>query len=143
LEALHNPEVEPICRHYLDLRYSLLTYNYTLAREAYDTGMPFIRALWLHYPEDAAAVKRGDEFLWGRNLLVAPVVERGVTARRVYLPSGDWYDWWTAEKLSGGREVTRAVDLKTMPLYVRAGSIMPIDPARQFTDEKVSQPITL
>ena len=142
-ETLHNAEVEPICRDYLNLRYSLLTYNYTLAREALDTGLPLIRALWLHYPEDAMAVKRGDEFLWGRNLLVAPVVEPGATGRRVYLPAGNWYDWWTAEKVSGGREVTRAVDLKTMPLYVRAGTILPVDPVRQFTGEQVSELTTL
>jgi alpha-glucosidase (family GH31 glycosyl hydrolase) len=142
-EVLHNSEVEPICRDYLNLRYSLLTYNYTLAREAHDTGMPLMRALWLHYPEDLAAAKCGDEFLWGRNLLIAPVVKPGVTERRVYLPSGDWYDWWTAEKITGGREITRPVDLKTMPLYVRAGTILPIDPLRQFTNEKVSEPITL
>ncbi|MEO7099242.1 MAG: TIM-barrel domain-containing protein [Luteolibacter sp.] len=142
-ETLHNPDVEPICRDYLNLRYRLLSYNYTLAREAYDTGMPLIRALWLHYPDDAAAAKRGDEFLWGRNLLVAPVVTAGATERRVYLPAGDWYDWWTAEKLTGGREITRPVDLKTMPLYVRAGTIMPLDPVRQFTSEPVSAPTTL
>ena len=142
-ESLHAAEVEPICREYLNLRYRLLTYNYTLAREAHDTGLPLIRALWLHYPDDAQAAKRGDEFLWGRNLLVAPVVERAATERRVYLPKGDWYDWWTSEKISGGREIMRPVDLKTMPLYVRAGSILPLDPVRQFTEEKVSAPITL
>jgi len=142
-EALHHPEVEPICREYLNLRYRLLTYNYSLAREAHDAGMPLIRALWLHYPEDPQAVKRGDEFLWGRNLLVAPVIERGATDRRLYLPKGDWYDWWTAERIAGGREITRPVDLKTMPIYVRAGMILPLDPVRQFTDEPVSEPISL
>jgi alpha-glucosidase/alpha-D-xyloside xylohydrolase len=142
-EMLHNPEVEPICRQYLNLRYQLLTYNYTLAREAHDTGLPLIRALWLHYPEDAEAAKRGDEFLWGGQLLVAPVVERGATARRTYLPKGDWYDWWTSEKLAGGREIVRPVDLKTMPIYVRAGTILPLDPVRQFTSEQVSGPMTL
>ena len=142
-ETLHNPEVEPICREYLNLRYSLLTYNYTLAREAHDTGMPLMRSMWLHYPDDSQAVKRDDEFLWGRNLLVAPVVERGAIERCVYLPKGDWYDWWTSEKISGGREIVRQVDLKTMPIYVRAGAILPIDPVRQFTGEKVSEPVTL
>jgi alpha-glucosidase/alpha-D-xyloside xylohydrolase len=67
-------------------------------REACDTGLPPMRALWLHYPGDAEAVKLGDEYLWGRDLLVAPVVEKGAKTRRVYLPDGIWYDWWTGKK---------------------------------------------
>jgi alpha-glucosidase/alpha-D-xyloside xylohydrolase len=140
LNELHNPEVEPICRKYLELRYQLLPYTYTLCRQAHDTGMPLIRALWLHYPHDADAITRGDEYLWGPDILVAPVVERGASERRVYLPEGDWYDYWTNEKNSGGREVTRKVDLATMPLYVRAGAILPLDPVRQYSSEPINEP---
>ena len=64
---LHNAAVEPICRKYLELRYRLLPYKYTLCREAHDTGLPLMRALWLHYPDDEQAVMRGDEYLWGRD----------------------------------------------------------------------------
>jgi alpha-glucosidase/alpha-D-xyloside xylohydrolase len=92
-------------------------------RETCETGLPIIRALWLHYPDDPAAVRRGDEYLYGRDILVAPVVEKGAATRSVYLPRGLWYDFWTNEKHTGGVEVTRAVDLATMPLYVRAGAI--------------------
>jgi alpha-glucosidase/alpha-D-xyloside xylohydrolase len=99
--------------------------------------MPIIRALWLHYPDDAAAVARGDEYLYGRDLLVAPVVEKGATSRKVYLPKGTWHDFWTKEKHEGGREITRAVDLETTPLFVRAGAIIPMDPVRQYSWEKV------
>jgi alpha-glucosidase/alpha-D-xyloside xylohydrolase len=140
---LHNAEVEPICRKYLELRYRLLPYNYTLMREACDTGLPPMRALWLHYPDDPEAVKLGDEYLWGRDLLVAPVVEKGAKSRRLYLPNGTWYDWWTGEKLAGRRWVERPVDLATMPLYVRAGAIVPLDPVRQYTGQPVSEPTTL
>jgi alpha-glucosidase/alpha-D-xyloside xylohydrolase len=140
---LHNAEVEPICRKYLELRYRLLPYNYTLIREACDTGLPPMRALYLHYPKDAEAVKLGDEYLWGRNLLVAPVVEKGAKSRRLYLPAGDWYDWWTKEKVAGGQWLERPVDLSTMPLYARAGSIVPLDPVRQYTAQPVSEPTTL
>ena len=140
---LHNAEVEPICKKYLELRYRLLPYNYTLMRGACDTGRPPMRALWLHYPNDPEAVKLGDEYLWGRDLLVAPVVEKGAKSRRVYLPEGTWFDWWTGEKLSGKRWVERAVDLATMPLYVRAGAIIPLDPVRQFTAQPVNEPTTL
>jgi alpha-glucosidase (family GH31 glycosyl hydrolase) len=90
---LHNADVEPIFRKYLDLRYQLLAYNYTLCREAHDTGLPLIRALLINYPNDPIAVGRGDEYLWGRDILVAPVTEKGATARALYLPSGDWYDF--------------------------------------------------
>jgi len=140
---LPNPQVEPICRQYLDLRYRLLPYTYTLAREAYDTGLPLMRALWIHYPDDPKAAARGDEYLWGRDLLVAPVVERGATSRRIYLPAGIWFDWWTGERLEGGRELTRPVDLATLPLYARAGAIIPLDPVRQYAMEPVTAPTTL
>jgi alpha-glucosidase/alpha-D-xyloside xylohydrolase len=140
---LRNPEVEPICRTYLDLRYRLLPYNYTLLREACDTGLPLMRALWLHYPADPEAVKLGDEYLWGRDLLVAPVVEKGAKSRRLYLLAGTWYDWWTGERVDGGRWIDRPVDLATMPLYARAGSIIPLDPVRQYTGQTVSEPTTL
>lgn len=140
---LHNAAVEPVCRQYLNLRYQLLPYNYTLAREAYDSGMPLMRALWLHYPQDPKAAGEGSEYLWGRDLLVAPVVEKGATTREVYLPQGDWFDWWTGEKVAGGRRLKRAVNLQTMPIYARAGAIIPLDPVRQYTGQPVSEPTTL
>jgi alpha-glucosidase/alpha-D-xyloside xylohydrolase len=140
---LHNAEVEPICRKYLELRYRLLPYNYTLVREACDAGLPPMRALWLHYPGDEEAVKLGDEYLWGRDLLVAPVVQKGATSRRLYLPEGAWYDWWTGEKAAGGRWVERPVDLATMPIYVRAGAVVPLDPVRQYTAQPMAGPTTL
>ncbi len=140
---LHNAEVEPICRKYLELRYRLLPYNYTLMREACDSGLPPMRALWLHYPGDAEAVKLGDEYLWGRDLLIAPVVEKGAKVRRLYLPAGDWYDWWTREKVAGPKWIERPVDLSTMPINVRAGAIIPLDPVRQFTAQAVTEPTTL
>jgi alpha-glucosidase/alpha-D-xyloside xylohydrolase len=132
---LRNADVEPICRKYLELRYRLLPYTYSVVREATQTGLPIMRGLWLHHPDDAGAVARGDEFLWGRDLLVAPVVEPGATTRRVYLPRGRWWDFWTEEAVEGGAEVARDVDLETMPLYVRAGAIVPTGPVVQHTGE--------
>ena len=101
-DELHNADVEPICRKYLELRYRLLPYLYSAVHEAHATGLPIMRALWLHYPDDPAAVARGDEYLWGRDILVAPVTEKGATSRKVYLPRGTWYDFWTEESLEGG-----------------------------------------
>jgi alpha-glucosidase/alpha-D-xyloside xylohydrolase len=140
---LRNAAVEPICRKYLELRYQLLSYNNTLCREAHDTGLPLIRALFLHYPKDPKAVSRGDEYLWGRDMLVAPVTSKGATERELYLPEGQWYDFWTTDRQAGGREVTRKVDLATLPLYVRAGTILPLDPPRQYTTQRSDEPITI
>jgi alpha-glucosidase/alpha-D-xyloside xylohydrolase len=140
---LHNPQIEPICRQYLELRYRLMPYLYTAVRETHDTGMPIMRALWLHHADDPTAVGRGDEYLWGRDILVAPVVEKGATSRRLYLPRGRWFDFWKEEVVDGGREIDRSVDLATTPLYVRAGAVVPMDPVRQYTDEPVTDPTTL
>jgi len=140
---LNNPRVEPIVKKYLELRYRMLPYIYTMARETVDTGMPMMRALWLHHPDDAAAVKRGDQYLWGRDILVSPVVEKGATTRRLYLPRGAWFDFWTEEKLEGGREIERKVDLETMPLHVRAGAIVPMGPVKQYVDEPVDGPLSV
>ena len=139
---LRNGFVEPIARQYLQLRYRLLPYNYTLVRETHDTGLPPMRAMWLHYPKDPEAVRRSDQYLWGRDLLVAPVVTKGATERTLYLPKGEWYDFWTGERHVGGREITRQVDLATMPLFVRAGAILPLDPVRQYTSQPVEEPTT-
>ena len=94
----------------------MMPYLYSAVREATVTGMPVIRAMWLHYPDDPAAVSRGDQYLWGRDVLVAPVVEQGATSRKLYLPRGNWYDFWTNERIEGGQEMTRKVDLETIPL---------------------------
>jgi alpha-glucosidase/alpha-D-xyloside xylohydrolase len=142
-KELDNPAIEPICRKYLELRYQMMPYLYSAVREACENGMPVIRALWLHYPDDATAVARGDEYLYGRELLVAPVVEKGAASRSLYLPRGTWYDFWTHERLEGGREIARKVDLGTIPLYVRAGAIFPMGPVKQYAEEKVDGPLTL
>jgi alpha-glucosidase/alpha-D-xyloside xylohydrolase len=143
VSELRNPLVEPIVKKYLELRYRLLPYTYSVAREGTKSGLPMMRALWLHHPDDPAAVARGDQFLWGRDLLVSPVVEKGATARRLYLPRGAWFDFWTEERIDGGREIERAVNLETMPLHVRAGTILPMGPVRQHVDEKVEAPLSL
>ncbi len=141
--SMNNPAIEPIAKMYDELRYQLLPYTYTLAWQARTTGMPMMRAMWLHYPDDEQCRKTGDQYLWGRDMLIAPVYEKAVLARKLYLPKGEWYDWWTNEKQAGGRSITRAVDLATMPIYVRAGAIIPFDPIRQYTSQAVTGPTEL
>jgi alpha-glucosidase/alpha-D-xyloside xylohydrolase len=81
--------------------------------------------------------------MWGRDLLIAPVFTKGATTRDVVLPVGDWYDWWTNARVRGGRTIPRVVDLATMPIYVRAGAIIPVDPVRQYTSQTIAEPTTL
>ena len=140
---MNNKAIEPVVKKYDELHYQLLPYTYTLAWEARNTGMPLMRAMWLHYPKDKMASQTGNQFLWGRDFLIAPVFEKGASLRTLYLPEGNWYDWWTNEKQSGAKTITRPVDLATMPIYVREGAIIPFDPVRQYTNEKVSEPTTL
>lgn len=138
---LHNAEVEPICRKYLNLRYQLMPYLYSAVKETSETGLPIMRALWLHYPDDSRSVECSNQYLWGRDILAAPVTEKGATHKRVYLPPGTWYDFWTNEKVEGATTVDRPVDLGTLPLYVRAGAILPLGPVKQYTTEKSNEPV--
>jgi alpha-glucosidase (family GH31 glycosyl hydrolase) len=142
-QELNNAAIEPVCKKYLELRSAMMPYLYSAVKETCETGVPIIRAMWLHYADDPTAVARGDQYLYGRDVLVAPVFEKGATSRSVYLPRGNWYDFWTKEKAEGAHEVTRKVDLETMPLYVRAGAILPLGPVKQYTGEKVDGPLTV
>jgi len=143
VSEMNNPAIEPVVKKYDELRYQLLPYTYTLAWETRATGLPLMRALWLHYPTDPIARGLGSEYLWGRDLLIAPVFEKGATHRNVYLPAGKWYDWWTNAAATGGGWINREVDLSIMPIYVRAGAIIPFDPVRQYTEQPVTMPTTL
>jgi alpha-glucosidase/alpha-D-xyloside xylohydrolase len=143
---LHRADIEEICRKYLNLRYQLLPYTYSAVSQAHVTGMPIIRALWLHDPQDPAALLVDDTYLWGDSILVAPVYEKGATARSLYLPRGTWWNYWTSdtsERVEGGQKITAPAALDTMPLFVRAGSIIPTGPVKQYTAETSNEPVTL
>jgi alpha-glucosidase/alpha-D-xyloside xylohydrolase len=142
-EELHNKAVEGICRKYLNLRYQLLPYLYSSAAQTHRTGLPLMRSLWLAFPDDAKAAAVDDAYLWGDSMLVAPVLQPGAASRSVYLPRGSWWDYWKNVRLEGGSEITRAVDLETMPLFVRAGAIVPVGPVKQHTGEASDEPLLL
>jgi len=143
---MNNPAIEPLAKtmrkQCAELRYQLMPYTYTLAWEARHFGLPLMRAMWLHYPDETRARGLGNQFMWGRDLLIAPVFTKGAISRVVYLPKADWYDWWSNTKSTGGQHVTREVDLATMPIYVRAGAIIPFDPVRQYTSQRADDPTT-
>ncbi len=112
------------CRHWLRVRHSLLPYLYTAMREYHDTGLPLTRGLFLLEPQNDAAY-RFDEFHFGPALLVAPVLAAGAKERTLYLPAGAWWEFETGTRVAGGAELTRAVGLNDVPVYVRAGGILP------------------
>jgi alpha-glucosidase (family GH31 glycosyl hydrolase) len=143
LAEMHNPAIEPVCRKYLDLRYRLMPYLYSAAWQTHLTGLPIMRALWLYYSNDPQTTARTDEYLWGRDLLIAPVTQKAASTRTLYLPRGLWYDFWTSRPVHGGRQITRRVDLATIPIYARAGAIIPTGPVKQYTSQKVPGPLTL
>jgi alpha-glucosidase/alpha-D-xyloside xylohydrolase len=142
-QDLHNTAVEAICRKYLNLRYQLLPYLYSAVAETHATGLPLMRSLWLSYPSDPRAAAAENEYLWGDNILVAPVLEAGASHRTTYLPQGQWWDYWTNDRVEGGKDDVRQVDLETLPLYVRAGSILPVGPVKQYAQQASSEPLTL
>jgi alpha-glucosidase len=133
---------EDIIRKYLKLRYQFLPFLYTTLEEAHQTGAPLFRPLVLNYQNDPNTYNLDDEFMIGNDLLVAPVVKPDVTRRLVYLPGGAWYDYWTNKKYEGGTMVSIDAPLETVPMFVRAGAIIPTGPQLNYVGEKPIDPIT-
>ena len=125
-----------IYRKYVKLRYHWIPYLYDLFYEEERTGAPIMRPLVFHYEKDSVAQTCNDEFLLGERVLVAPVVNQGAIKRMVYLPAGEWYDYWTGEKLSGESWVIRDAPIDICPIYVRAGSVIPTMEPMDYVGEK-------
>jgi len=133
---------EDVIRKYLKLRYELLPFLYTTLEEAHRTGTPLFRPLLLNYQDDPNTYNIDDQFMVGLDLLVAPIMKPDVTRRLVYLPRGNWYDYWTNKKYSGGTMITVDAPLDTVPLFVRAGAMIPTTPPRNYVGERADDPIT-
>lgn len=129
------PEVEAIYRRYVKLRYRLIPYFYDLFREASETGAPVLRPLVYHYEKDPIAQTCNDAFMVGSQMLVAPVVHPGAGKRMVYLPDGTWYDYWSRERLTGPRWLIRDAPLDVCPIYVKAGSVLPMMPEQSYVGQ--------
>lgn len=130
-DILPDTRVEPLCKKYINLRYELMPYIYSLSREAYE-GTPMMRPLWCYYPEDRRAIRTDSEYFFGRSLLVAPVTAKSATTWDVYLPEGSWYDYWTGSEYSGNRVVTVDAPLDRIPLFVPAGGVLVKAPVVQY-----------
>jgi alpha-D-xyloside xylohydrolase len=132
----YGKQAEPILSKYLKLRYQLMPYIYSLGYNTYRTGAPFLRALFLDFPDDPKVADLGDEYMFGPAFLVAPVTDQGATTRRVYLPAGsDWYNYWTNERVYGGQMIEVNAPIDTLPLFVRAGSILPLGEPIENTNQ--------
>ena len=133
----YGKQAEPILAKYLKLRYQLLPYTYSVAYRSFQTGAPYMRALFMNFPNDAKALNIPDEYMYGPAFLVAPVTEQGATQRMVYLPAGsDWYNYWTNERLHGGQTITADAPIDILPLFVKAGSIVPFGSEVQSTHQQ-------
>jgi alpha-D-xyloside xylohydrolase len=132
----YGKQAEPILAKYLRLRYQLMPYIYSLGHMANQSGAPFMRGLFMDFGDDPKTATIGDEYMFGPALLVAPVTEQGRTSRSVYLPAGaDWYNFWTNERVHGGQSIEAKAPIDTIPLFVRAGSILPLGSVVQSTNE--------
>jgi alpha-D-xyloside xylohydrolase len=138
----YGPEVEAIARRYLKLRYRLLPYLYSQAVESARIGLPMARALVLDFQDDPTTHGLDLQYLFGDSFLVAPVV-RSNHRCRVYLPAGEWLDFWTKAPVRGPRWLDLEVPLDTLPLWVRGGAILPLGPEMAHTGEKPLDPLTL
>ncbi|MFP5438955.1 MAG: glycoside hydrolase family 31 protein [Bacteroidia bacterium] len=135
---------EEITRSAIELKYRLFPYIYTYAREAHDTGLPLMRATVLEYPNDAEAYKLNGQFMFGKELLVAPVVEKGAITKEVYLPEGEWVNFNDGKTVyRGGKWLTADAPLEVIPLFVKKGSIIPTMPVMQYIHEKENYPVSL
>jgi alpha-D-xyloside xylohydrolase len=133
----YGKQAEPILEKYLKMRYQLMPYIYSLGYKTWLDGSPFMRALPLDFPNDPKVADLRDEYMFGPAFLVAPVTEQGATSRQVYLPAGtDWYNYWTNERVKGGQTITVQAPIDTIPLFVRAGSIIPLGVPVESTHEK-------
>ena len=126
---------EGIIRKYLKLRYRLLPFLYSELEEAHRTGMPVFRPLLLNYQSDYNTLSIDDEFMVGTELLAAPILRPAQSSRRVYLPEGTWYDFWTGKLIHSG-DIQVEAPLEMVPLYVRGGSILPMGPEMNYVGEK-------
>jgi alpha-glucosidase len=132
---------EEINRHTIELRYVLLPYVYNNMQLASESGLPALRPLFLNYPDDENVAGMDDEFTFGPDLLVAPVLQEGETNRLVYLPKGDWYDYWTGRWFAGAQSISVPVSPNSIPMYVRGGGFIFRQAVVQNTDEMPGNPL--
>lgn len=133
---------EAAMRKALNLRYQLLPYIYSLGHEAYNTGAPIMRPLVMEFPADSTVANMEDEWLMGKGLLAAPLLNEG-GKRTVYLPNDTWYDYYAGEVINGPKRITVNKALDEIPVYVRAGTILPVGPVTQYSEQVSTTPLEI
>jgi alpha-D-xyloside xylohydrolase len=136
----YDAETKALFRKYAILHSALLPYFATYAEQAHRTGVPIMRHTVLEYPDDPRSYTAEYQYLLGESLLVAPVIEPGATTRQLYLPRGEWVNYWSGERYAGGREVTIPAPIDEIPLLVRSGSAIPLKPEDEVASLHWSDP---
>ena len=139
----YGAEAQAIFTKYDKLRYRLIPYLYSSYYESYKTGSPIIQALVFNYPDDVNTYNIDDQYFFGENMLICPVTEKGAKSRTLYLPEGNWVDYWSGEKYTGKQNIIIKTPLEKLPVYVKAGAIIPMQPDMQYSGEKPIDPVTL
>jgi alpha-D-xyloside xylohydrolase len=135
---------QKILLDYDQLRYHLLPYIYSVAWQVTRNDYTMMRPLVMDFQHDAKVYNIADQYMFGPAIMVNPVIIAGAASRKVYLPEGSlWYDFWTGQSHAGGQTIDATAPIETMPLFVRAGSIIPYGPAVQYANEKPADPIEL
>lgn len=140
---LFGPDAQAAMIKAIQLRYRLIPYYYSLAYETHDTGVPMMRPLIMEFPDDPKVANLSDQWLMGTGLLAAPILQQGTTTRTVYLPRDRWYSFENGTPMNGDQTITATAQLDEIPLYVRAGTILPLGPIIQSTDELPGGPLDL
>ncbi|MNX65247.1 Alpha-xylosidase [compost metagenome] len=136
-------EVINITRKFVSLRYQLLPYLYTMFWQYIEEGVPMLKPLVYYDQEDIQTHYRNDEFIFGNQILVCPILEPNAVGRRMYIPRGEWYNYWTNEFSIGGREVWVDTKFDEIPVFVKAGAIIPKYPVQQYVGELEFDELTL
>jgi alpha-glucosidase (family GH31 glycosyl hydrolase) len=139
----YSKEAQIILKKFINLRYQMLPYNYTLAWLNSTKGEPITRPLFFEEPDNPEVAGMDDTYLWGPGLLVAPILEKGQKSRKIYLPKGNWFDFFTEEKYEGGRWIEKPVTLENIPVFARGGSFIPMIEPIQNTEKYSSENLIL
>jgi alpha-D-xyloside xylohydrolase len=139
----YGPKAQAILTNFDVFRYRLMPYIYSLAWRTTHEGYTIMRPLVMDFREDERAREIGDQFLFGPAILVSPVIEPGATMRHLYLPPARWYDFWTGIPIEGSRAIDSPSPIERIPLYVRAGSILPLGPDLQYAAERAADPMEI
>jgi len=132
-------EIEKICQQYISMRYEWMPYLYHWFYEASTTGLPFMRPLVLEYPTDPEVYNLCDQFLVGDSVIIAPIYRPNTQYRSVYLPEGEWVDYWSGERFAGKQHIHVHAPLDKLPIFVRSGAILLQGPVRQHAGEKAAE----